>query len=58
MHFVGVGTPQKKDGYAADLTYVDAAFEALAPYLSPGDIVAGKSTVPVGTTEAISAVVA
>lgn len=49
VHFIGVGTPQKKDGYAADLTYVNAAVDALLPYLSPGDIVAGKSTVPVGT---------
>lgn len=49
VHFVGVGTPQQKDGYAADLTYVNAAFDALLPFLAPGDIVAGKSTVPVGT---------
>lgn len=49
VHFIGVGTPQRKDGYAADLTYVNAAVDALLPYLSPGDIVAGKSTVPVGT---------
>ncbi|MFT4050906.1 MAG: UDP-glucose/GDP-mannose dehydrogenase family protein [Microbacterium sp.] len=49
VHFIGVGTPQQKDGYAADLTYVDAAVDALLPYLSPGDVVAGKSTVPVGT---------
>ena len=49
VHFIGVGTPQQKDGYAADLTYVNAAVDALLPYLSPGDIVAGKSTVPVGT---------
>ncbi|MEV4687255.1 UDP-glucose dehydrogenase family protein [Microbacterium sp. LWH3-1.2] len=49
VHFVGVGTPQQKDGYAADLTYVNAAVDALLPYLTPGDIVAGKSTVPVGT---------
>ncbi len=49
VHFVGVGTPQSKDGYAADLTYVNAAIDGLLPYLSPGDIVAGKSTVPVGT---------
>jgi len=26
VHFVCVGTPQKKGQYAADLTYVDAAF--------------------------------
>lgn len=49
VHFVGVGTPQQKDGYAADLSYVNAAVDGLLPYLSPGDIVAGKSTVPVGT---------
>ena len=49
VHFIGVGTPQQKDGYAADLTYVNAAVEGLLPYLSEGDLVAGKSTVPVGT---------
>ncbi|MGO2933211.1 UDP-glucose dehydrogenase family protein [Microbacterium sp.] len=49
VHFIGVGTPQQADGYAADLTYVNAAVDALLPYLNPGDIVAGKSTVPVGT---------
>ena len=49
VHFIGVGTPQQKGGYAADLTYVNAAVNALLPQLSPGDIVAGKSTVPVGT---------
>ena len=49
VHFIGVGTPQQKDGYAADLTYVNAAVDGLLPYLSPGDVVAGKSTVPVGT---------
>jgi len=49
VHFVGVGTPQQKEGYAADLTYVNAAVDALIPHLREGDIVAGKSTVPVGT---------
>ncbi|MCR2808893.1 MULTISPECIES: UDP-glucose/GDP-mannose dehydrogenase family protein [unclassified Microbacterium] len=49
VHFVGVGTPQQKDSHAADLSYVNRAFDALIPYLRPGDIVAGKSTVPVGT---------
>ncbi|KAF2414824.1 UDP-glucose 6-dehydrogenase [Microbacterium sp. B35-04] len=49
VHFIGVGTPQQKDGYAADLTYVNAAVDGLLPYLSAGDVVAGKSTVPVGT---------
>ncbi|GGI69294.1 UDP-glucose dehydrogenase family protein [Pseudarthrobacter scleromae] len=49
VHFVCVGTPQKKGENAADLTYVDAAVTALLPYLSSGDLVVGKSTVPVGT---------
>ena len=53
-HFVCVGTPQKRGEFAADLTYVDAAFEAILPYLSDGDVVAGKSTVPVGTAERLA----
>ncbi len=35
VHFVGVGTPQQKDSYAADLTYVNGAFDGLLPYLAP-----------------------
>ncbi|MDY0910372.1 UDP-glucose/GDP-mannose dehydrogenase family protein [Microbacterium sp. CFBP9034] len=54
VHFVGVGTPQQKDGYAADMTYVNAAVDELIPHLSPGDIVAGKSTVPVGTAATLA----
>ncbi|WP_206476925.1 UDP-glucose/GDP-mannose dehydrogenase family protein [Microbacterium sp. KRD172] len=49
VHFVGVGTPQQSGGHAADLTYVNAAIDSLLPHLADGDIVAGKSTVPVGT---------
>ena len=41
--------PAAQDGHAADLTYVDAAIDGLLPYLAPGDMVVGKSTVPVGT---------
>jgi len=51
VHFICVGTPQRKGENAADLTYVRAAVESLVPHLSPGDVVAGKSTVPVGTAE-------
>lgn len=57
VHFICVGTPQKKGENAADLTYVDAAINSLAPFLSPGDIVAGKSTVPVGTAQRLSDVI-
>jgi len=55
VHFVAVGTPQQPGALAADLTYVHAAIDALAPMLEPGDLVAGKSTVPVGTARAIAA---
>ena len=54
VHFIGVGTPQQKDGYAADLTYVNAAVDGLLAYLNPGDVVAGKSTVPVGTAAGLT----
>ena len=57
VHFIGVGTPQRKGEHAADLTYVDAAIDALIPYLSDGDLVVGKSTVPVGTAERLAAIV-
>lgn len=49
VHFICVGTPQKKGENAADLAYVDAAMSALLPHLAPGAVVVGKSTVPVGT---------
>ncbi|MBI1757734.1 MAG: UDP-glucose/GDP-mannose dehydrogenase family protein [Actinobacteria bacterium] len=49
VHFVCVGTPQKKGEYAADLSYVDAAFAGLAPHLRRRALVVGKSTVPAGT---------
>jgi UDPglucose 6-dehydrogenase len=49
VHFIAVGTPQKHGGNAADLRYVDAAIDSLIPYLNDGDLVVGKSTVPVGT---------
>ena len=55
VHFVCVGTPQKRGENAADLRYVQAAVDDLLPHLSPGDVVVGKSTVPVGTAEGIAA---
>ncbi|MGB4778212.1 UDP-glucose dehydrogenase family protein [Microbacterium sp.] len=54
VHFIGVGTPQQKDGHAADLTYVNTAVNSLIPHLAEGDIVAGKSTVPVGTAAGLA----
>jgi UDPglucose 6-dehydrogenase len=54
VHFVCVGTPQRKGEYAADTTYVEAAVTALLPHLRPGDLVVGKSTVPVGTAATLA----
>ena len=54
VHFVCVGTPQKRGEFAADLGYVDAAFAAALPHLSDGDVIVGKSTVPVGTAERLA----
>ena len=51
IHFICVGTPQSKDGLAADLTYVKASIAAIAPHLKDGALVVGKSTVPVGTAQ-------
>jgi UDPglucose 6-dehydrogenase len=53
VHFICVGTPQSKDGLAADLTYVKSAVAAISPYLKKGSLVVGKSTVPVGTAQSL-----
>ncbi|MEY3250124.1 MAG: hypothetical protein RLZZ27_232 [Actinomycetota bacterium] len=49
VHFICVGTPQIKNGNAADLTFVNSALESIAKHVKPGGLVVGKSTVPVGT---------
>ncbi|MBB5777352.1 UDP-glucose dehydrogenase family protein [Nonomuraea jabiensis] len=54
VHFVCVGTPQKRGEYAADVSYMDNAIESLAPFLDRQCLVVGKSTVPVGTAERLA----
>lgn len=49
VHFICVGTPQKRGENGADMRYVDAAIEGLLEHLETGAVVVGKSTVPVGT---------
>ena len=49
LHFICVGTPQTKGSDAADTSYVVAAAKELAAWIKPTAVVAGKSTVPVGT---------
>lgn len=54
--FIAVGTPQAPGHYGADLSYLDAAVEAIISHAddSAGPVVvAGKSTVPVGTAQAV-----
>ena len=58
VHFVAVGTPQSADGDAADLRFVDAAFSTLLEHVKPGDVLVGKSTVPVGTAGRLAELVA
>ncbi len=54
VHFICVGTPQQQGSLAADMKYVDAALEAIAPHAKTGSLIVGKSTVPVGTAERLS----
>lgn len=57
VHFVCVGTPQQRGENAADLTFLDSAIGELLPHLKTGDVVVGKSTVPVGTAARLAALV-
>ncbi|MEU4094679.1 UDP-glucose/GDP-mannose dehydrogenase family protein [Streptomyces sp. NPDC026673] len=55
VHFVCVGTPQRKDSDAADLRHVDAVVDGLRAHLGDAPaLVVGKSTVPVGTAERLA----
>ncbi|WP_062203710.1 UDP-glucose dehydrogenase family protein [Demequina salsinemoris] len=55
VHFIGVGTPQKKGENAADMRFVDAVIDTLAPLLTRPAVIFGKSTVPVGTAARLAA---
>jgi UDPglucose 6-dehydrogenase len=53
VHFVCVGTPQRDRDGAADLRQVQTAWSSLVPLLRGEHTVVLKSTVPVGTTQAL-----
>ncbi|CAB4865541.1 unannotated protein [freshwater metagenome] len=55
VHFLCVGTPQQPNSPAADLSQVNGAIAALAPHLDRPTLVVGKSTVPVGTAQRLTA---
>ena len=58
VHFVCVGTPQQPGSTAADMRFVNAVVEGLAPDLHRPCLIVGKSTVPVGTAARLSTLVA
>lgn len=52
--FIGVGTPEKKDG-SANLTYVYTVAEQIAENITKDCVIVVKSTVPIGTNDKIEA---
>lgn len=52
--FIGVGTPEKKDG-SANLTYVYKVAKQIAESVKRDCVVVIKSTVPIGTNEKVEA---
>jgi UDPglucose 6-dehydrogenase len=55
--FIAVGTPSRRGDGHADLSYVYAAAEEMAPLLRDGAVVVDKSTVPVGTGDEVEAII-
>jgi len=51
---IAVPTPFKGEDHEPDLSYIEAAAEAIAPVLEPGNIVILESTSPVGATEKLA----
>ncbi|WP_067820240.1 UDP-glucose dehydrogenase family protein [Nocardia inohanensis] len=57
VHFLCVGTPPTPNG-AADLSQLYSVLDGLVPHLTRNCLIVGKSTVPVGTAEALTARIA
>lgn len=55
--FIAVGTPERRGNGHADLSYVYAAAEEIAPHLNGYTLVVTKSTVPVGTGREVEAII-
>lgn len=54
VQFIAVGTPPDEDG-SADLKYVLAVASTIATHMDSRKIIVGKSTVPVGTADKVTA---
>lgn len=57
VQFIAVGTPPDEDG-SADLKYVLTVAQSIATYMRKPKIVVDKSTVPVGTADKVTTVIA
>jgi UDPglucose 6-dehydrogenase len=55
--FIAVGTPSRRGDGHADLSYVYAVAEEIAPFLDGFTVVVTKSTVPVGTGDQIETII-
>jgi len=51
INFLCIGTPQNREGIAADLSALESAFDSVLSVAKSGSTIAGKSTVPVGTAQ-------
>ena len=56
--FIAVGTPSRPEDGLADLSYVHAAAEAIGVAIQSFTVVVNKSTVPIGTGDAVEAILA
>jgi UDPglucose 6-dehydrogenase len=56
IQFIAVGTPPDEDG-SADMKYVTAAARNIGRYMTDYKVVVDKSTVPVGTADAVKAAI-
>ena len=57
IQFIAVGTPPDEDG-SADMKYVTAAARNIGKFMTDYKVIVDKSTVPVGTADAVRAAVA
>ena len=48
VHFLAVGTPQKRGEFAADVSAIESVVASLGPMINRPAVILGKSTVPVG----------
>ncbi len=57
VHFICVGTPQSREGLAADVSAVYEVVRGLAQHATRHCLIVGKSTVPVGTAQRLTELV-